>query len=51
MKLNDPQLAFLNSITFTLSFTAVNESLQLILLIVSIAYTVKKIFNRNKKNE
>lgn len=40
----------LNSFTYALSFTAIEQTLQIILLLISIAYTLERFFYyRNKK--
>jgi len=49
--MQDLKLAFINFLTFTVSFSDVEQWLKLTLLVVSIAYTVLKIFNINKKRE
>jgi hypothetical protein len=49
--MQDIKLAFINFLTFTVSFSDVEQWLKLTLLVVSIAYTVLKIFNINKKSE
>tara|TARA_R110000772_G_scaffold14612_4_gene42164 strand:+ start:117 stop:293 length:177 start_codon:yes stop_codon:yes gene_type:complete len=43
----------LNSVTYALSFTAIEQTLQIILLIVSIGYTLERFFyyRNKKKNE
>ena len=49
MNLEDIKIACLNVITLGVSFTAVENSLKIILLLVSIAYTLQKIYETNKK--
>ncbi len=49
--MQDLKLAFINLLTFTVSFSDAEQWLKLTLLVVSIAYTVLKIFNINKKSE
>ena len=51
MSLEDIKLACLNVVTLGVSFTAVENSLKIILLIVSIAYTLQKIYDNHKKND
>ncbi len=45
----DFRLALFNSITLTISFTAIENSLKIILLLASIVYTIQKIYETNKK--
>ncbi len=49
--MQDIKLASINFLTFTVSFSNVEQWLKITLLVVSIAYTVMKIFNINKKSE
>lgn len=49
MQPNDLKLAILNSFTFALSFSNIEAVLKIILLCVSIIYTVWKIFELNEK--
>tara|TARA_Y100000033_G_scaffold50815_1_gene62400 strand:+ start:415 stop:582 length:168 start_codon:yes stop_codon:yes gene_type:complete len=49
MSLEDIKLACLNVVTLGVSFTAVENSLKIILLLVSIAYTLQKIYDTHKK--
>ena len=49
--MQDIKLAFINSLAFTVSLSDVEQWLKLTLLVVSIAYTVLKIFNLKKKSE
>jgi hypothetical protein len=49
----DLKLGILNAITLGLSFTRVEDSLKLLLLLLSIVYTIMKIdeIRRKKKND
>ena len=49
--MQDLKLAFINFLTFTVSFSDTEQWLKLTLLVVSIAYTVLKIINIKKKSE
>jgi hypothetical protein len=49
MSLEDIKLYMFNLITLGVSFTAVENGLKIILLLVSIAYTLQKIYETNKK--
>ncbi len=49
MSADDLRLAFFNAITLGISFTAVENSLKIILLLASIIYTVQKIYDSHKK--
>ena len=52
MSLSDLKVACLNAITLGVSFTAVENSLKIILLLASIVYTLQKIYaTYKKKNE
>mgnify|MGYP004182909495 FL=1 len=52
MNLEDLRLYTFNIITLGVSFTAVEDSLKIILLLASIVYTLQKIYdNYKKKNE
>ncbi len=52
MNLQDIKLYLLNIITLGISFTAVENSLKIILLLASIVYTFQKIYDTyKKKNE
>ena len=52
MEMQDIKLAIINFLTFTISFTNVEQWLKLTLLIISIVYTVQKIILMHKnKNE
>ena len=51
---NDLKLAFINALTFGISFTAVENGLKIILLLASIIYTFQKIaesYKLKKLNE
>jgi hypothetical protein len=52
MSNNDLKIGAINAITMAISFTNVESILKIILLIVSIAYTVLKTYEiiKNKKN-
>jgi len=49
MSVSDLRVAFFNAISLGISFTAVENSLKIILLLASIVYTVQKIYETNKK--
>ena len=52
MNLEDLRLYTFNIITLGVSFTAVEDSLKIILLLASIVYTLQKIYGTyKKKNE
>jgi hypothetical protein len=51
MQMQDTKIALLNTITLGISFSNVEQWLKLTLLIVSIVYTVLKIFELKNKNE
>ena len=52
MNLQDVRLYLFNLITLGISFTAVENSLKIILLLASIIYTIQKIYDTyKKKNE
>ena len=52
MSLDDLRLYTFNIITLGVSFTAVEDSLKIILLLASIVYTFQKIYNSHiKKND
>ena len=52
MSPQDLKLAFINSFTFAVSFTAIENSLKIILLLASIVYTFQKIYETYKnKND
>lgn len=50
MTISDMRVAFLNAFTLGISFTAIENSLKIILLLVSIVYTVQKIYQTYNKN-
>lgn len=50
---NDLKLFFLNSATLAVSFSAVEDALKLVLLILSIVYTVQRmnaLYNKKKED-
>ena len=49
MSVQDLRLAFFNAISLGVSFTTVENSLKIILLLASIVYTVQKIYETHKK--
>ncbi len=51
MTIQDLKIAILNAITFGVSFTHIENSLKIILLLLSICYTAQKIYEThiNKK--
>jgi len=54
MEMQDIKIALINFLTFTISFSNVEQWLKLTLLIVSIIYTIQKIVdmkNKRKNNE
>ena len=52
MSLGDARLYIFNIISLGVSFTAVEDSLKIVLLLASIIYTFQKIYdNYKKKNE
>ena len=52
MSVQDLRIAFFNAISLGVSFTAVENSLKIILLVASIVYTIQKIYETHKrKNE
>lgn len=51
MEMQDIKLAIINFLTFTISFSNVEQWLKLTLLIISIVYTVQKIILMNKKKD
>ena len=48
---NDIKLFFLNAGTLAISFSAVENALKLVLLILSIAYTAQRMSDLYKKNK
>ena len=51
MNNNDLKLAFINALTFGISFSAVENGLKIILLLASIIYTFQKIIESHKKKK
>ena len=51
MSIEDLKLGIFNAISFMVSFTNVENSLKVILLLASIVYTVQKIYSTHKKND
>lgn len=51
MSIEDLKLGTFNAISFMVSFTNVENSLKVILLILSIGYTAQKIYETYKKND
>ena len=55
MSVSDLRLAIFNAISLGVSFTAVENSLKIILLLASIIYTIQKIYethkNKNAKDQ
>lgn len=51
MSVQDLRLAFFNAISLGVSFTAVENSLKIILLLASIIYTFQKIYETYKKKK
>ena len=49
MSVSDLKVAFFNAISLGISFTHVENSLKIILLLASIVYTVQKIHETQKK--
>ena len=49
MSISDLRLAIFNAISLGVSFTTVENSLKIILLLASIVYTVQKIYETHKK--
>ena len=49
MSVQDLRLAFFNAISLGISFTAIENSLKIILLVASIVYTLQKIYETHKK--
>ena len=49
--MQDIKIALINFLTFTISFSNVEQWLKIALLIVSIIYTIQKIVEIKKKNE
>ena len=51
MEMQDIKIALINFLTFTISFSNVEQWLKLTLLVVSIIYTIQKIIQLKKNNE
>jgi hypothetical protein len=51
MSVSDLKVAFFNAISLGISFTHVENSLKIILLLASIVYTVQKIHQGNKDDK
>ena len=51
MSVSDLRVAFFNAISLGVSFTHVENSLKIILLLASIVYTVQKIHETKNKND
>jgi len=51
MSVQDLRIAFFNAISLGISFTAVENSLKIILLLASIIYTFQKIYETYKKKK
>lgn len=51
MEMQDIKIALINFLTFTISFSNVEQWLKIALLIVSIIYTIQKIIEIKNKNE
>ncbi len=49
--MQDIKIALINFLTFTISFSNVEQWLKIALLIVSIIYTIQKIIEIKNKNE
>ena len=49
MNIQDLRLYLLNLFTLGISFTAIENSLKILLLLVSIVYTIQKIYDTYKK--
>ena len=49
MNIQDLRLYLLNIITLGISFTAIENSLKILLLLASIVYTIQKIYETYKK--
>ena len=50
MSIGDLRVFGFNAISLGISFTAIENSLKIILLVASIVYTVQKIYQANKKS-
>jgi len=51
MNVEDLKLGIFNSVSLMVSFTHVENSLKVILLLASIIYTLQKIYSTHKKND
>ncbi len=51
MTVQDLKIAFFNAISLGVSFTTVENSLKIILLLASIIYTFQKIYETHKKKK
>ena len=51
MSVQDLKIGILNAISLGISFTHVENSLKVILLLASIVYTVQKFYSTHKKND
>lgn len=51
MSISDLKVACINAISLGVSFTHVENSLKIILLLASIVYTLQKIYVNHKKDE
>ncbi len=51
--MNDLKLYLLNTFSFVVSFTAVDEILKIVLLLISVGYTAQRWYylNKNKGND
>mgnify|MGYP003658298730 FL=1 len=49
--MQDIKIGAINLLTFTVSFSSIEQWLKITLLVVSITYTVLKIFKMKNKNE
>jgi len=51
MNIQDLKIGILNAVTLGVSFTHVENSLKVILLVLSIGYTAQKIYETHKKKD
>ena len=51
MTVQDLKIGILNAVTFGVSFTHIENSLKIILLLLSIGYTAQKIYETHKNND
>jgi hypothetical protein len=49
--MQDFKIGVLNTLTFSVSFTDVEQWLQIVLLVASISYTILKIFKMKKEDK